>query len=108
MTTEACCVLSGGGGAWAFDALARRLSAALWVGAAEAPRSYNYLLQVEGADPEDCGELFIPVRAMRLAADKRLLAEAFAAGVPTPETHLIGSLAEASGCVPAAPGVNGA
>jgi len=61
MKQEECCVLNGGGGAWAFDALARRLSAALWVDVAESPRSYNYLLQVEGGDPERCGELFIPL-----------------------------------------------
>jgi hypothetical protein len=96
MTPGECCILNGGGGSWAFDALARRLRAALWVDEAESPRSYNYLLQVEGIDPERCGELFIPLRGMRLAADKRLLAEAFAAaGVPTPETRLVGSLAEA-------------
>jgi hypothetical protein len=96
MTSKACCIVNGGGGAWAFDALARQLSQALWVEVAESPRSYNYLLQIEDTDPEHCGELFIPFQAMRLAADKRLLAEAFAAaGVPTPETRLVSSLAEA-------------
>jgi len=59
MTPEACCVLNGGGGAWASDALARRLSAALWVDVAESPRSYNYLLQVEGGGASrkaECGK----------------------------------------------------
>ncbi len=96
MKREACCILNGGGGAWAFDALARQLSAALWVDVSETPRDHNYLLQVESLEPESCGELFILFRSMQLAADKRLLAERFAsAGVPTPMTRLIGSLVEA-------------
>lgn len=91
-----CCVLNGGGGAWAFADLADRLRAALWVDISETPRSYNYLLVVEGMDPEACGDLFIPFQSMKLASDKRLLVQTFAdAGVPTPATLLMGSLAEA-------------
>ena len=90
------CILNGGGGAWAFHSLARQLSDALWVEVSETPREYNYLLHIDGLDPQACGELFIPLRSMQLAADKRLLAELFAsAGVPTPTTRLVDSLAEA-------------
>ena len=96
MKAETCCILNSGGGAWAFAALAHQLSAALWMDVSETPRNYNYLLQIDDVDPSMCGELFVPYRCMQLAADKRLLAKVFASGgVPTPITHLLGSLAEA-------------
>lgn len=96
MNLDTCCILNGGGGAWAFAGLADQLSQALWLDVSATPRDVNYLLQADDLNLGACGELFIPYRAMQLAADKRLLAEAFAAaGVPTPETRLVGSLAEA-------------
>src|SRR5262245_48828372 len=96
MKTEACCILNAGSGAWAFAGLAEQLSRALWVDVSEVPRQFNYLLFMDDFDPVACGELFIPHQAMQLAADKGLLAEAFtAAGVPTPKTHLVGTLVEA-------------
>ncbi len=102
---DACCVLNGGGGAWAFASLARRLSADLWVDVSEAPRGYNYLLSFDGLDAAPCGELFIPARSIHTAADKRLLAEEFAAAaVPTPETRLVGSLAEVERMLATEPG----
>jgi hypothetical protein len=105
MRTEACCILNGGGGAWAFANLADQLSRALWLDVSEVPREYNYLLLADNFDPAACGELFIPYRAMELAADKRLLAEVFAAArVPTPETRLVGSLAEAERVAAEEPG----
>lgn len=91
-----CCILNGGGGAWAFAGLADQLSRALWLDVSEKPQAFNYLLVVDRFDADACGKLFIPYRAMQLAADKRLLAQVFAAaGVPTPETRLVGSLSEA-------------
>jgi hypothetical protein len=96
VNAESCCILNAGPGAWAFDGLARLLRAALWVDVSETPRDYNYLLRVEDRAPAECGELFIPYWAMELAADKRLLAAAFAdSGVPTPETTLMSTLDEA-------------
>lgn len=96
MKTHSPCILNSGGGAWAFADLADQLSQALWLDVAEKPREFNYLLFVEDPDPLDCNELFIPYRAMELAADKRLLTKVFAAaGVPTPETLLVESLTEA-------------
>jgi hypothetical protein len=105
MRPEEYCILNGGGGAWAFASLARQLSDALWVDVSAAPRDYNYLLHLDDPDTAACGELFIPIRCMRLAADKRLLAEVFAsAGVPMPETRLVGSLAEAERLLVEQPG----
>ncbi len=96
ISPDSCCVLNGGGGAWAFAPVANQLARALWLEVSAVPREYNYLLHADDLDPAACGELFIPLRSIRLAADKRLLAEAFAsAGVPTPETRLAGSLAVA-------------
>ena len=96
MKPEGCCVLNGGGGAWAFAGLARQLSNALWVDGSEMPREYNYLLFSDTPAQAIQGEPFIPIQSMRVAADKRLLAEVFAsARVPTPETHLVASLTEA-------------
>lgn len=90
-----CGILNAGGAAWAFDALARRLSSALGVPVTATPRAFNYLLAVDDT-PEACGASFIPLAGVRLAADKRLLAEAFQrGGVPTPRTYLVDSLAEA-------------
>src|SRR4051794_6425043 len=96
MGTGSCSILNGGGGAWAFGGLADQLSRALWLDVCEQPREFNYLLHADSIAPAACGELFIRYPAMQLAADKRLLAEVFAAArVPTPETRLVMSLAEA-------------
>lgn len=90
MPTPTCCILNNGPGGWAFEALARRLSAAVWLDIADVPREYNYLLHLENHDPTTCGKLFIPYRSMQLASDKRLLAQLFLEqSVPTPETHLL-------------------
>lgn len=96
MTPDSCCILNSGPGAWAFAELAEQLSSALWLDVATSPREFNYLLSVDDLKRLGSGELFIPYRGMQLAADKRLLADAFAeAGVPTPVTRLVGSLADA-------------
>lgn len=93
---EECCIWNGGHGAWAFADLASRLSRSLWLEVSEQPREFNYLLCADDVEEANGRESFIPYRAMHLAADKRLLAEAFAgAGVPTPETHLVETLAKA-------------
>lgn len=93
MTPDDCCILNAGGGAWAFEGLARDLSDALWIDVAETPRRFNYLLCVDWFDPQTCGELFIPFASIQIAADKRLLADVFNRHrVPRPETHLLESL----------------
>jgi len=92
MTPSDCCILNSGGGAWAFEPLARQLSDALWVEVSEIPRAYNYLLLADDNIASQCNS-FIPFAAMRMASDKRLLAKAFAdQGVPTPRTVLLDSL----------------
>jgi hypothetical protein len=95
MPTDSCCILNGGGGAWAFATLAHQLGAALGVDVCERPRAYNYLLVLDDVADAADANLFIPLRSMELAADKRLLAEVFAArSVPTPETRLVNSMEE--------------
>jgi glutathione synthase/RimK-type ligase-like ATP-grasp enzyme len=96
MDQTSCCILNGGLSAWAFASLAARLSQALWIDVSETPRTCNYLLSTEDAAVAHETDLFIQIPAMVVAADKRLLAEFFPlGGVPTPETHLLGSLDEA-------------
>jgi hypothetical protein len=105
MESAGCCILNSGGGAWAFEALARQLSAALWVDVSDTPRGYNYLLHRDGPVSEACRQLFIPFRSMQLASDKRLLAEVFVSrNVPTPTTYLIGTLVEAERLLADEPG----
>jgi hypothetical protein len=88
--TPDCCVLNGGSGAWAFAPLAEQLSRALGVPVSEQPRRFNYLLHLEAIDEEIEGQLFIPLSAVRCAADKRLMAGIFAQhSVPTPRTVLL-------------------
>jgi len=92
-----CCVLNQGSGAWAFETLARQLSAALNVPISSEPRRFNYVLNLE---PFPVGEVpfssFIPLPAVRIAADKRLIASAFQQhAVPRPHTVLLDSFADA-------------
>jgi len=85
-----CCALNGGKGAWAFAPLAEQLSLALGVPISEQPRRFNYLLHFDSIDVDFTGESFIPLSAIRIAADKRLMAGVFAQhAVPTPHTRLL-------------------
>src|SRR5262249_3046692 len=101
-----CCVLNNGNGAWAFEALARQLAAALWMDISSSPRQYNYLLHVEDYPIPACNDLFIPFRSVELASDKRLLAEVFSkSGVPTPKPWLVETAEEALAILRTHPGV---
>lgn len=83
-------ILNAGPGSWAFEAHAERLSRALGIPVSARPADYVYLLGWEGVDPPPGCRLFIPFEAIRVAADKRRTAAAFAAaGVPAPLTHLL-------------------
>ncbi len=93
MQASDCCILNAGGGSWAFAPLAERLSRALWIGVAEEPRGYNYLLLADDVVAEGRDDLFIPFASMQAAADKRELARIFSANsVPVPQTYLVDSL----------------
>lgn len=95
LSIDECCILNSGSGSWAFEPVALRLSSVLRVDIANKPRRFNYVLGVEDTGMlHGCGS-FIPLPAIRLASDKRLLTSAFAEhGVPTPITHLLRSFAE--------------
>jgi glutathione synthase/RimK-type ligase-like ATP-grasp enzyme len=96
-TKDHYCVLNAGRGSWAFEALAERLSYALGIGLSAKPRSYNYVLSLEGEIDEFRGASFIPLTAVRLAADKRLIATVFSEhNVPTPRTLLFDTFADVS------------
>lgn len=85
------CILNQEPGAWAFEPLAEALSAALGVPVSPVPMGFNYVLSASASAsdlPPDLAS-FIPLRSIEIAADKRVLAEVFAAaGVPTPRTLL--------------------
>jgi glutathione synthase/RimK-type ligase-like ATP-grasp enzyme len=90
-----CCVLNGGSGGWAFEPLAHQLSSVMGVDVATEPRRFNYLLHVEDTEQPVKFDVFIPIKAIQLASDKRLLATAFIEHrVPSPETHLFDSFDE--------------
>lgn len=90
MNSTDCCVLNGGDGAWAFEAFARQLAAALWVDVSPTPRRLNYLLTTDRSSLPAERESFIPIRSVEIAADKRRQAEIFVEhAVPIPETHLL-------------------
>jgi glutathione synthase/RimK-type ligase-like ATP-grasp enzyme len=103
--TPDACILNAGAGAWAFEGLAAQLAGGIGVPVAERPHRLNYLLFREADDlPPGCRS-FIPLDGIRAASDKRVLADLFARrGVPTPETHLAESLAEALRIRAASPG----
>lgn len=97
ITTEHCCVLNGGNGAWAFETLATQLSSAIGIGMSATPGKFNYLLHMEGIDFGTDVVSFIPLESVKIASDKRLLADTFRKhGVPTPETHLFENFEEAA------------
>jgi glutathione synthase/RimK-type ligase-like ATP-grasp enzyme len=101
-----CCILNGGSGAWAFAPLADQLSGALGVPVSAEPRRLNYLLHLDALETDFRPGTFIPLAAIRLAADKRLLAEAFQRhGVPTPRTFLLETFPEVIRHVGAHPGI---
>jgi hypothetical protein len=104
MDANDCCILNAGGGSWAFAPLAEQLSRALWVDVAEKPRRFNYLLLADDEVALGPHDLFIPFASLEAAGDKRSLARVFATHfVPTPETHLLGSIDDALSVVSARP-----
>ncbi len=95
LLSSECCVLNSGGGAWAFAPLAAQLSHSLGIDISSEPRRFNYLLHAEEVDQLIDYRLFIPAEAIRLASDKRLLAQVFHKHhVPTPVTHLLNNFEE--------------
>ena len=83
-------IMASGSGHWAFQPLIDLLSASLWIDAAETASSLNYIVCCDDETALHGVRSFIPLEAMRIAADKRLVAQAFhRAGVAAPETRLV-------------------
>ena len=90
-----CCVLNEGDGAWAFQPLAEQLSRAIGIDISTQTRRFNYLLHADGA-VDETARYFIPLDSIRIAADKRLLAEIFEKHcVPRPETRVFDQFEDA-------------
>jgi glutathione synthase/RimK-type ligase-like ATP-grasp enzyme len=84
------CILNYGPAAWAFEELAKQLSAKLGIDVATQPRDFNYLLGADPVDLHDGHAQFVDAETIRRASDKRLLVGAFKAEqVPTPVTELM-------------------
>ena len=88
-------LLNADAGSWVFDALAKNLSSALWIEIVREPVERNYVLGWEGPLEALNARSFVPVDAIRVASDKRLIAQAFLnAKVPAPRTVLCETTAE--------------
>ena len=82
-------ILNSGEAVWAFGEFAQRLANVLWVEVSPMPAAYNYVLAWDEPEPPS-GRCFVPWESMRLAADKRLQAQAFKrAAVSIPRTELL-------------------
>lgn len=87
-------ILNTGAAAWIFEAHARHLLRVLNLEISATPAEFNYVLGWESAEPPS-GHSFIPFEAIRIASDKRILAEVFARHrVVVPRTVLLESKAE--------------
>ncbi len=86
-------ILLAGPSAWAFEELATQLSTLLQLDIITSPRAKNYVLACD--DLAAIPSSFIPLTALQIAADKRLIADAFnRAHVPAPKTLLIDSIGD--------------
>jgi glutathione synthase/RimK-type ligase-like ATP-grasp enzyme len=82
-------VLNHPSGGWAFQSLAERLSAALWVDIVSEPTGFDYVLWPGDGVEIPADGTFISPHGVACAADKRLQVTAFRRhGVQTPLTHL--------------------
>ena len=95
--TPSACILNTGGNAWAFQPIAAALASRTGLPIASAPSCRNYLLGCDSLpDPDADQQYFVPIDAIQLASDKRLIAECFnREGVATPKTVLIEDLGAA-------------
>lgn len=97
---EDCCVLNSGPGAWAFEAFAEHLACALAIPVSTEPKRFNYLLQSDRPEALAHHSVFIPLKSIHLASDKRLLAGVFHKHrVPAPDTHLFDDFSEVTSFV---------
>lgn len=88
-----CALINAGEAAWLFDDHARTMADAFGVPVVDDPAGvdFAYLLAWDKPEAPAGVQTFIPFEGMTIAADKRLIASAFAwADVPRPETYLIG------------------
>ena len=82
-------VLNAGESAWIFEPHANHMAHVLGVPVQDTPAAWNYVLGWDDNLPLN-GKSFVPLEAMRLASDKRLLAQCFLENdVATPRTILL-------------------
>ncbi|MFK7789657.1 MAG: hypothetical protein AB8C95_09235, partial [Phycisphaeraceae bacterium] len=85
------CILNTGQNAWAFEKVAQELAISINLDVRQSPSKKNYLLGCDSLpEPNTEHEYFVPLEAIQIASDKRLVAEAFTRNqVPTPNTFIV-------------------
>lgn len=84
-------ILNSGDGAWVFQALAKSLANSLQIDISSVPGDFNYVLGWNETNINTiASKMFIPWRGIKLASDKRLLANVFIKHkISIPDTFLI-------------------
>lgn len=91
------CILNTGQNAWAFEPIANAIASATGLPVHAQPQQKNYLLACDSLpEPSPDQDFFVPLRAIQIATDKRLIAATFAhMHVPSPQTVLVDTLTHA-------------
>ena len=89
-------ILNSGNGAWAFQDLAESLADSLKIEVRNVPSDFNYVLSCPEANIKAIEhKMFVPYRGIKLASDKRLLADVFIKNsITIPQTYLINTYSE--------------
>ena len=84
-------ILNSGYGAWAFQPLAESLANSLQIKISDVPGNFNYVLGWNETNIDAiASKMFIPWQGIKLASDKRLLADVFIKHkIAIPDTNLI-------------------
>ena len=99
-------ILNSGDGAWIFQDLAEKLASSLQVKVSDIPGDYNYVLYWDKSNINELeNKTFIDLKGMKLASDKRLLAENFLKyKIDIPETYLLNTHQEVVDLIKNKPG----
>lgn len=92
---KTCGILNKSESDWLFAEFALELARNLWLEVLEEPADYNYVLSWDENKIESCQQMFVPYEAMKLASDKRFLADVFIKNkIPIPDTYLLANRQE--------------
>lgn len=81
-------IVNQGGGKWAFEKLANMLTESLWIDVTDNFGDIDYILCLEKEEVNDINS-FVPIQSIKIASDKRAIAERFNAyDVNRPKTFI--------------------